>query len=139
MDGEANQSPLLFTDLAYKWLDVALDLGISEESYWNMTIAELERAVKSKKRVMKQQAEADVKMRASYDYILADLIGRSVARIYSNSATMPPLSQVYPSLFNSEEIEEARAQKQDELSALRFKQFAQSFNKRFTGGAKKDE
>ena len=88
---------------------------------------------------MKQQAEADAKMRASFDYILADLVGRSVARIYSNSVVIPPLSQVYPSLFDSKEMEEERAKKQDELSALRFRQFAQSFNKRFTGGAKKDE
>lgn len=139
MNGEANHSPLLFTDLAYKWLDCALDLGISEESYWNMTIAELERAVKSKRRVIKQQAEDEAKTRASFDYILADMVGRSVARIYSNSVTIPPIAQVYPTLFDSEEMEELRAQKQDELSALRFRQFAQSFNKRFIGGAVKDE
>jgi hypothetical protein len=114
-----------------------LDLGISEESYWNMTIAELERAVKSKKRVLRQQQEAEAKTRASFDYILADLVGRSVARIYSNSVVIPPISEVYPTLFDSKEIEEMKAQKQDELSALRFRQFAQSFNKRFLGGANK--
>lgn len=101
-----------------------------------MTIAELERAVKSKRRVIKQQAEADAKMRASFDYILADLVGRSVARIYSNSAKLPELAQAYPSLFDTEEMEEARARKRDELSALRFRQFAQSFNKKL-GGANK--
>lgn len=104
-----------------------------------MTIAELERAVRSKRRVIKAETEAQAKMRASFDYVLADLVGRSVARIYSNSAKIPPIAEVYPNLFDSEEIEEARAQKQDELSALRFRQFAQSFNKRFMGGAIKDE
>lgn len=125
----------MFTDLAYKWLDCALDLGITEERFWEMTITELEREVSSKKRVMRQKAEAEAKSRASFDYALADLIGRSVARIYSNSAKLPDIAQVYPSLFSSEEIEEKKAQKQEELSALRFKKFAQSFNKRFVGGA----
>jgi hypothetical protein len=113
-------------------------MGISEEQFWNMTIAELERAVKSKQRVAKAQAEAEAKTKASLDYILADLIGKSVARIYSSSAKLPTLEETYPSLFDSKEVEEERAIKKDELSALRFKEFAQSFNKRFVGGAKKE-
>ena len=125
----------MFTDIAFKWLDTALDLGITEAQFWEMTIAELERLVKSKKRVMKQQAEAEAKLRASFDYTLADLIGRSVARIYSNSARLPEIAEVYPSLFDREEVETKKAQKKQELSALRFRQFAQSFNKRFIGGA----
>lgn len=69
--------------------------------------------------------------RASFDYILADLIGRSVARIHNSDNTMPTIGEVYPSLFDSQKIEEAKSVKEDELSALRFRQFAKSFNKRF--------
>lgn len=92
-----------------------------------MTLAELNRAFASKRRVMKQQAQE----RASYDYILADLIGRSIGRLYSSSTTLPEISAVYPTLFDSQEVAEKRAEKNAEVSALRFRQFANSFNKRF--------
>lgn len=97
-----------------------------------MTLGELERAVESKKRVQKVQAQE----KASYDYILADLVGKSIARIYSSSARMPELSEVYPTLFDSQEIQKHKSAKKAELSALRFKQFAESYNKKFKGGAK---
>lgn len=44
---------------------------------------------------------------------------------------MPSIEKVYPSLFKSEEIQEQKKQLEDEISVIRFKQFAQSFNKRF--------
>lgn len=100
-----------------------------------MTIAELNRYVDSKKRTQKIQAQE----KASYDYILADLIGRSVARIHSSAASMPRLSDAYPALFDSEVVEEKLQEKKDELSALRFKQFANSFNKKFKEVSKVNE
>ena len=92
-----------------------------------MTLAELARAMESKQRVEKLRAQE----RASYDYILADLIGRSIGRIYSSSTKIPAISEAYPTLFNSQEIEEQKAAQKAELSALRFKQFANSYNKKF--------
>lgn len=99
-----------------------------------MTIAELTRAVESKKRVEKLK----VQEKASFDYILADLIGRSVGRVYSSSAKMPDICEVYPTLFENQQIEEKKQVKTAELSALRFKLFAKSFNDKFKqGGAQK--
>lgn len=63
--------------------------------------------------------------------MLADLIGKSVARIYNSANHMPDISEQYPSLFDSIEIQEQKQKKKDELSALRFKLFADSFNKKF--------
>lgn len=120
-------SPFLFSNYIYKWLDNALDYGISEHDFWNMTIAELTRAIASKKRIQKQQAQE----KASFDYILADLIGRSISRLYSSSTTVPEIAEVYPSLFDAEEAKEEKENKKQELSVLRFKQFAQTFNKKF--------
>lgn len=125
----------MFTDFVYKWLENALDYGITEADFWNMTIAEIERCVESKKRVEKVKAQE----RASFDYILADLIGRSVARIHSSSAHMPEIGAVYPSLFDTEEIEQKKQEKKAELSALRFKQFAHSFNQKFAKEVAKEE
>lgn len=91
-----------------------------------MTLAEIERLIESKKRVIKEKAQE----RATYDYIQADLIGRSIARIYSSSNHLPEISEVYPTLFDTKEVEERKAAKKAELSALRFKQFANSYNNR---------
>jgi hypothetical protein len=90
-----------------------------------MTIAELERLIESKKRVKAQRDRE----KASFDYILADLIGISVSRAYSSSNKFPELHEVYPTLFDSEEIQEKKQEQLDELSALRFKQFAQAYSK----------
>lgn len=126
-----SSSPL-FADLAYKWLEIALDYGIKESDFWDMTIAELIRAVESKKRVLLQ----DSKQKAIYDYTLADLIGRSYARVHSSVNRFPSIAEAYPSLFTSEEFEEEMQAKKDELSALRFKQFAQSYNNKRKEAAK---
>lgn len=99
-----------------------------------MTIAELERAIDSKKRLYISESRE----KAAFDYTLADLIGRSVSRIYNSVSKMPEISEVYPTLFDSQEVQEQKAQKQAELSALRFKQFATSFNSKFNKEEAKD-
>ena len=77
--------------------------------------------------------------KATFDYNLADLIGRSVSRIYNSSNHMPDISEVYPTLFDSEQVQRSKQEKKAELSALRFKQFAESFNKTFIEEGKKIE
>lgn len=99
-----------------------------------MTIAELERAIDSKKRRKKDEARD----KAMFDYLLANLIGQSVARIYSSSSHYPGIEEAYPMFFDSEEIQEKKQQKKDELSALRFKQFATSFNSKYNKEEAKD-
>lgn len=91
-----------------------------------MSIAELQRALFSKARALKVQEQRQ----ASFDYILADLIGRSISRVYNSSNKMPTLAEAYPSLFDEEEEKEQMQAKKDELSALRFRQFAQTHNKK---------
>jgi hypothetical protein len=109
-----------------------LDWGISESDFWDMTLAELIRLIESKRRVQEKQ----LKERATFDHILGDLIGRSMARVYSSSARYPSIAEAYPTLFSQAEIEENVQAKKDELSVLRFKQFTQSFNAKFKGGEK---
>lgn len=87
-----------------------------------MTFAEIERVLASKKRQEQRKA--------SFDYILADLIGRSMARAYNSANTMPTLAEAYPTLFSKVAEEEEIQKKKDELSALRFRQFATSYNKK---------
>lgn len=117
----------MLTNNIFKLLDTALDNGISEHDFWNMTLAEIDRYMASRYRVKKQEAQD----KATYDYLLAELIGRSIARLYSSTARFPAIAEVYPTLFDSQEIEEKKREKQMEASAIRFKQFANFHNKRF--------
>ena len=111
------------------WLENVMTYGITEKEFFSMTIAEIERAIKAKK--------ATEKRKAAFDYVLADLIGRSMARVYNSDNKMPSLVEAYPSLFDADEDcenDEALQRAKDEASALRFKLFAQSFNSKFKGG-----
>jgi len=134
MEGGSSEPPKSFKSFVYQWLENALDIGITEEAFWNMTPAELERLSESKRRMEKLRLQE----KANFDYILADLIGRSIARLHSSANKMPEINEVYPSLFNSQEIEEKKAEKRAELSALRFKLFADAHNKKFNKEAAKD-
>jgi hypothetical protein len=92
-----------------------------------MTIGELSRAAKSYLRMQKARARE----KASYDYTLAQTIGRAVGMAFgSYKGEFPDIATVYPTLFDSEEIKRRKQEKQAELSALRFKQFAKAFNQR---------
>ena len=109
-------------------LDNALDWDITEEQFWNMTVGELDRCISSKQR----QEEHKLKERATMDYTLALLIGRAM-RGSDEENPFPELYEVYPRLFAEEakRKEEEQAELMTQLSAIRFIQFAESFNKKF--------
>ena len=91
-----------------------------------MTLAELNRAIESKKRVQKIQAQE----RASFDYILSTLVVKGFSIAMGSKESYPTIEQAYPGIFDElkEEKQDLLQQKKDELSILRFKQFAQSYN-----------
>ena len=68
--------------------------------------------------------------KAKYDYIQASLIIRGFSIVMGSEAPFPSLQEVYPSLFQDEiqKEEEKVQERKDELSAIRFRQFAQSYN-----------
>ena len=72
--------------------------------------------------------------RAKLVHVLADLVGHSVSRIYSQSAKMPTINEAFPTLFEPTEAEkEKQAEATAEISAMRFMQFAQAHNKKKGG------
>jgi hypothetical protein len=110
-------------------LDNSLDYGIKEFDFWEMTPAEIDRYIKSRNRVRKIEAQ----QRASFDYILASLISKGTAIIMGSKESFPTVEEAYPDLFSDlqKKREEKIIQQKMNLSALRFKQFAQSYNSKF--------
>lgn len=94
-----------------------------------MTPAEVNRYIQSRNRVRKIEAQE----RATYDYILANLIVRGFSITMGGKGNYPSVEEAYPGIFEDKtqaRNEELQAQKMN-LSALRFKQFAQSYNRKF--------
>ena len=94
-----------------------------------MTPGEVIRAIESKNRLIKIEAQE----RATYDYIQAQLIVKGVSICLGDKSSYPSIHEAYPGIF--EEVIKEQEQKVQEqkmsLSALRFKQFAQSYNDNF--------
>lgn len=110
-------------------LENALDCGIAERDFWEMTFAELDRFVESYNRRIKKEARE----RATFDYISAALIGRAFALTMSKDATFPELHEAYPTLFDAAAIEAERQEQRDKTSAIRFKLFVDAYNTRKRG------
>jgi hypothetical protein len=93
-----------------------------------MTYGELTRFLDSKVRQELQR----LRERATMDYNLAILVGRAVQGS-SEENPFPDLYEAYPNLFAKERKrkEEEEAERQAQLSAIRFMQFANSFNSKF--------
>lgn len=100
-------------------------MGLTEFQFWDMTVAELNRYADSYQRVQKKKAQE----RAFADYRLADLIGYSMARLYSNEAKYPEIYDVYPAIFDRDAIEEAREKERNQKTDAWLREFAKSFNK----------
>ena len=112
-----------------------MDFGITELDFWEMTPGEVRRSIESKVRVRKIQSQEQ----ASHNYLLATLIVKGVNLSLGGKGSFPSIEEAYPGLFEDET--KARNEKLQEqkmsLSALRFKQFAQSYNSRFKEVPKK--
>lgn len=109
-------------------LDNALDWGLTEEEFWSMTFDELERWRSSRQRQEKLKA----KEKATFDYTLALLIGRAF-RGADDEHPFPDLYEIYPNLFLEERQKQLKEQEAQnaQISAIRFIQFAESFNQNF--------
>ena len=109
-------------------LQPSINLGLDEDRFWEMTVAEIQRYMEG--------AIWRMKSKAQFDYSLANLIGVSVARIMSNDVSYPQIEEVYPDLFE-EEVKEQRRQKEEELvinnSVNNFMAFAMKHNSRLKG------
>lgn len=106
-------------------LQPALNMGLSEFDFWDMTKAEIERYLEA--------ALWRMKLKAQFDYSLADLFGASVARLFGNEDNFPSIHQVYPHLFEEEIIEEEKQEQIATNSINNFMAFAMTHNAKLKG------
>ena len=93
-----------------------------------MTLAEVSHYIEAYNR-RKRREDKEL---AINNYILADLIGASVGRLFKGN--FPQIEEVYPSLFEEETNSEEVQKQKDELSVQRFLLFATQFNQNFEKG-----
>jgi hypothetical protein len=109
-----------------KLLDVALFYNLKELEFWDMSIGEVNRYIQSQEKIRKIETQE----RASYDYIHANLVIRGISIVLGSKESFPTIDEAYPKLFDDVKAEQQAKieERKMELSALRFKQFAQSYN-----------
>lgn len=111
-------------EIAMTLLQPAINCGLSESDFWNMTKIEVERYLEG--------ATWRMKVQAQFYYSLADLIGVSCARIMSKDVEFPTIEQVYPNLYleptSGQEEEVIEEQKDMTASVNRFLEFAMAHN-----------
>lgn len=120
--------PPLF-DIVEQLLDVAVKLGIKEFDFWEMTMAEVQRELEA----IQFRKEIPNKDKAYFDYMQAQLIAIGIG-CSINGGEFPKIQEVYSSLFVVNE--EALQAEKDEISAIRFRQFAELHNKQLNSEVK---
>lgn len=71
-----------------------------------------------------------MKSKAQFDYVLADLVGISMARLMGDEVKYPNIKEVYPSLFNDDIKAEDDVEDRTEASVNNFMEFALQLNAR---------
>lgn len=96
--------------------------GVKLFDFWDYTYGELISIIKA----MNEKEMLRMKQEAMNTYILADLIGASVARLMDKNNKYPAIHEVYPSLF-----EKPKPQQQDwQLTKARLLEYANAHNKK---------
>ena len=109
-------------------LQPAINMGLLESQFWEMTVAEVQRYMEGY--VWRLKAEAQL------HYSLANLIGVSVGRLLSKEVQMPSLAESYPSLFEKELEQQKLEEEATNRAVNNFLARAQAINKakKKTGG-----
>lgn len=115
-------------EIAERLLQPAINVGLSEFDFWNMTVAEVERYLKG--------ATWRYKTQAQLDYTLATLIGNAIGCVIGDG-NMVSIEEAYPSLFEvelQEKQEAIEAEKKTMNSVNNFLEFAKRHNSKKSKG-----
>lgn len=103
-------------------LGYALNIGLSEERFWTMTIPEVNREIKA----WNWREQRHNQFIASVAYKIPTLTAIAVLE----GKNYPEIYEVFPTEFNEKEVKELRHKQQIEKDTATFRAWAESFNKR---------
>ena len=94
---EINNEPQTFEEMCNDMLVQCLAIGLSRQEFYNSTLKEITQFVDA----YKKQQQNKLEEQAYFDWMLANLIGSSVARLMSKDAKFPKLEEAYPFVKDS--------------------------------------
>ena len=94
---EINNEPQTFEEMCNDMLVQCLAIGLSRQEFYNSTLKEVTQYVEA----YKKQQQNKLEQQAYFDWMLANLIGNSVARLMSKDAKFPKLEEAYPFVKDS--------------------------------------
>ncbi len=112
--------------LELKVLPVALDIGITEEQFLEMTIPEIDRYALSFQRRMEYQQ----KEKANFLYTHAVLVGNAFSKVMGGGE-FPSIEEAFPMLFDTPETQERKQKQITDISVKRFLLFKERNNAKF--------
>lgn len=89
---ELEQEPQTFEEMIDSMLEQCMIIGMTENDFYNSTLAQVTRYVKS----YQDKQQRDMEEKAFFDWQLANLVGISVGRLMSKNAQFPKLEEAYP-------------------------------------------
>jgi hypothetical protein len=89
---EINNEPQTFEEMCDDMLIQCLAIGLSRQEFFNSTLKEVTQYVEA----YNKQQQSKLEEQAYFDWMLANLIGSSVARLMSKDAKFPKLEEAYP-------------------------------------------
>ena len=123
--GELNE-PITFESQINELLVQCMSIGMTEEDFYNSTLAQVTRYVES----YNKQQENQLQEKAYFDYQLANLIGMSVARLLSKDAKYPTFEKAYP-FVNKDAKAEVNEEWEMEVQHNKLREWAEQINKKF--------
>lgn len=113
-------------------LQPAINVGLKESEFWEMTKAEIERYLEG--------AVWRYKTQAQFDYTLANLFGTAMASILDSKVSFPTIESVYPNLFEKEKQEKQLTEEEVRMtnSQNNFLAFAKAHNAKMRKEGKDD-
>lgn len=108
-------------------MPIALSNGIEIREFENRTFREVEYTISAKK----QAHENEVRAKVMLEYQMVDLMAASVGRLLSKEIKFPKVEDIYPTLFEQGidvSMKEKRQEAENELLALKWKQYAIGHN-----------
>jgi hypothetical protein len=91
-DKITDDTPQTFEEMCNDMLVQCLAIGLSRQEFFNSTLKEITQFVDA----YKKQQQNKLEEQAYFDWMLANLIGSSVARLMSKDAKFPKLEEAYP-------------------------------------------